>query len=111
MSELWVIEEDIATMSDSHAEKEQHEHSHADTHTHNGPIHGRDDDHSHNHEHGHRHGPLGWLLVAVPFLHGHSHGEAKVDRVLETSDRGISSLKASLAVPFVTALFQFVFSF
>src|SRR5260370_32311998 len=108
MSELWVIEEDIATMSDSHAEKEQHEHSHADTHTHNGPIHGRDDDHSHNHEHGHRHGPLGWLLDAVPFLHGHSHGEAKVERVLEPSDGAIWAIKVSLVELFVTALFQLV---
>jgi cation diffusion facilitator family transporter len=95
-------------MSDSHAEKEQHEHSHADVHMHNGHFHSHDHDHDHNHEHDYHHGPLGWLLDAVPFLHGHSHGETKVDQALETSSRGIWAIKVSLVGLLVTALFQLV---
>ena len=104
-------------MSDSNVAKEWHEHPHAGAHMHNESnkqLHDHDHDHSHDHDHdhphdhSHRHGPLGWLLDAVPFFHGHSHGEAKVDRALETSGRGIWALKVSLVGLFVTALFQLV---
>ncbi|HET8841381.1 MAG TPA: cation diffusion facilitator family transporter [Ktedonobacteraceae bacterium] len=104
-------------MSDSHAEHEPHEHSHASAHAHDDSHHSHHDghehhdhhdhhDHSHPHEHEGHHGTLGWLLDAIPFLHGHSHGEANVDQVLETSNRGIWALKVSLVGLFLTALFQ-----
>lgn len=101
-------------MSDSHAEHEPHEHSHASAHAHDdshhshhhGHEHHDHHDHSHPHEHEGHHGTLGWLLDAIPFLHGHSHGEANVDQVLETSNRGIWALKVSLVGLFLTALFQ-----
>jgi cation diffusion facilitator family transporter len=51
---------------------------------------------------------LGWLRGAVPFLHGHSHGEVNVDRAMETSSRGIWALKVSLVGLGLTALFQIV---
>jgi len=79
---------------------EEHHHDHSDAgHTH---------DHDHNHEHEHAHGRFGWLIEAIPFLHGHSHGEAEVDQALETNDRGIWALKVSLVGLGVTALFQLV---
>jgi cation diffusion facilitator family transporter len=59
-----------------------------------------------DHDHGHAHGQIGWLVEAVPFLHGHRHSEAHVDRALEASDRGVWALKVSLVGLFVTALFQ-----
>src|SRR5262249_23283853 len=96
-------------MSDSNAAKERHEHPQVDGHMHNentGSPHEHNHPHDHPHDHGHRHGPLGWLLDSVPFLHGHSHGEVKVDRALETSGRGIWALKVSLVGLLVTALFQ-----
>lgn len=62
--------------------------------------HGHDDgnhhEHEHDHEHGHAHGRMGRLLAAMPFLHGHHHGEAPVDRAMETNARGIWALKVSL---------------
>src|SRR5258708_3929712 len=70
------------------------------------------DAHSHTHDHDHdserAHGRFGWLIEAIPFLHGHSHGEAKVDQAMETSDRGIWALKVSLVGLGATALFQLV---
>lgn len=62
----------------------------------------------HDHEHEHTHGRMSRLLAAVPFLHGHSHGEPHVDRAMETSDRGVWALKVSLAGLGATALFQVV---
>lgn len=47
-------------------------------------------------------------MELVPFLHGHSHGEANVDSALESSARGIWALKVSLLLMGVTALFQLV---
>jgi len=85
-----------------------------------GQDHGHDHDHEHGHEHGgahaserehgHRHGggALGRLREAIPFFHGHSHGEVNVDAALEGSDRGIWALKVSLIGLGVTALFQIV---
>jgi len=65
-------------------------------------------DHDHDYDHDHAHGRFGWLIEAIPFLHGHSHGEVKVDKAMETSDRGIWALKVSLVGLGVTALFQLV---
>jgi cation diffusion facilitator family transporter len=108
-------------MSDSNVAKEQHEHPHAGAYVHNESnrqLHDHDHDHSHDHshdhnrdhthDHRHRSHPLGWLLDAVPFFHGHSHGEAHVDRVLLANARGIWALKISLVGLLVTALFQLV---
>jgi cation diffusion facilitator family transporter len=44
----------------------------------------------------------------VPFLHGHSHGEANIDAALESSNRGIWALKVSLLGLGLTAAFQVV---
>lgn len=84
-----------------HEEDQHHDHPHDHDHSH-------DHDHPHSHEHEHHDGPLGWLIEAIPFLHGHSHGEANVDKALESSERGIWAVKVSLAGLFVTALFQLV---
>ena len=67
----------------------------------------------HDHEHGpsHKSGWFGKLREAVPFLHGHSHGEANVDAALETSERGIWALKISLLGLGATAAFQVVVVF
>jgi cation diffusion facilitator family transporter len=78
---------------------ESHAHANKDDHNHN---------HDHRHDHDHAQGPLGWLREAIPFLHGHSHGDANVDSAMETSDRGLWALKVSLAGLGVTALFQLV---
>jgi cation diffusion facilitator family transporter len=107
------------TMSDSNAAEEQHEHPRADAYMQNDNNrqvhdhdrdhpHDHDHDHDHNHDHGQSHAPLGWLIDAVPFLHGHSHGEANIDRAMETSTRGIWALKVSLVGLLITALFQLV---
>jgi cation diffusion facilitator family transporter len=64
--------------------------------------------HEHDHEHGHAHGRMGRLLAAIPFLHGHRHGEAPVDRAMETNARGVWALKVSLMGLGATALFQLV---
>lgn len=66
--------------------------------------------HEHNDDQSHPHGEslLGRLQEALPFLHGHSHGEANVDTAMETSARGIWALKVSLAGLGVTAAFQLV---
>ncbi len=47
-------------------------------------------------------------MEAIPFLHGHSHGEVNVDAALESSARGIRALKVSLLLLGATALFQLV---
>lgn len=59
-----------------------------------------------DHDHEHTHRPLGWLVEAVPFLHGHPHSETPLERALETNARGVWALKVSLIGLFVTALFQ-----
>ncbi|HEX2912586.1 MAG TPA: cation diffusion facilitator family transporter [Chloroflexia bacterium] len=96
-------------------------HSHEDTdndHGHSHDHHDHDDhdhddhDHAHDHEHGHDHehkqGGLGWMLEAIPFFHGHSHGDANMDAAMESDKRGIWAVKVSLAILGVTALFQVV---
>jgi len=87
-------------------------HVHNDAHAHDQPHdheHPHDHDHPHGHDHNHDHGRFGWLLEAIPFLHGHSHSsEAKVDAALESSERGIWALKVSLLGLGATALFQVV---
>lgn len=65
-------------------------------------------EHDHDHDHEHAHGRMGRLIAAVPFLQEHSHGEAHVDRAMETSDRGVWALKVSLMGLGATALFQLV---
>lgn len=74
----------------------------------NQPEYHNDDAHHHNHDHHQHRGPLGWLVDAIPFLHGHSHGEAHADAALETSARGLWALKMSLLGLGVTALFQVI---
>jgi len=68
-------------------------------------------DHGHDHQHPEEsepsHGRLGWLK-ALPFVHGHGHGEAKVDDALESSERGVWALKVSLLVLGATSAFQIV---
>lgn len=59
-----------------------------------------------HHEHTHEHGRLSWLRELLPWEHGHSHGEARIDATLEGSDRGIHALKVSLIGLGATALFQ-----
>ncbi len=85
----------------SHTHDAQISHDHDHDHEH---VHG----HSHSHEHDDTQGPLGWLREAVPFLHGHSHGESNVDSALESSERGIWALKISLLGLGLTAAFQVV---
>ncbi len=81
-------------------------HDHATSHEHSHEEHEHTEDANHDHEHAH--GRFGWLIEVIPFLHGHSHGEVKVDKAMETSDRGIWALKVSLVALGVTALFQLV---
>jgi cation diffusion facilitator family transporter len=80
----------------------QHPHPHAATEV------GHQGKHHHDHDHGHDQGRLGWLRDAVPFLHGHSHGETNVDAALEGSERGLWVLKVSLVGLGLTAAFQLV---
>jgi cation diffusion facilitator family transporter len=84
--------EDPASMHGGHAHEEDHDH-----------------DHDHGHDHQQAHGSrLGWLKEAIPFFHGHSHGETNVDDALEESERGLWALKVSLAGLGLTAAFQLV---
>ena len=82
--------------SPEHSHDHSHEGNHAD---------------SHDHRHAREQGIVGWLREAVPFLHGHSHGEANVDEAMESSERGIWALKVSLAGLGLTAIFQLVVVF
>ena len=84
-----------------HDEQDVPDHVHDQAQEHN-----HADDHDHEHDHGS--GPLGRLREALPFLHGHSHGESSVDAALEGSERGIWALKVSLLGLGVTALVQLV---
>lgn len=59
--------------------------------------------HSHDHDHDHAPGRLAGLVAALPFLHGHGHGQAQVDRAMETSDRGVWALTVSLVGLGITA--------
>jgi cation diffusion facilitator family transporter len=78
------------------ATQEHHQHPHAS------------EKQKHDHDHGHTHGRMMRLREAVLFLHGHSHGEAPLDRAMETNDRGVWALKVSLMGLGATALFQLV---
>ncbi len=87
---------------------DHHEHPHAQhEHAHDHAAHDTPG-HEHGHDHDHADGWLGRLQEAIPFLHGHSHGEVNVDSALEGSERGIWALKVSLVVLGATALFQVV---
>jgi len=97
-------------MSHSHDHDAAHPHEHDHDHSHD-HDHGHNHDHPHDHEHGdHQHGTgfLATIREAVPFLHGHSHGEINIDSVLESSARGIWALKVSLVILAATALMQVV---
>lgn len=62
----------------------------------------------HDHDHHHHHGGGRWQRLMHP-LRAHSHDPAeRVDRALETSDRGIRALKISLFGLGVTAILQVV---
>ena len=91
-------------MAEHKAHNTSHDHNHDHEH---------DQEHEHGHEHGHeqKQGIMGWLREAIPFLHGHSHGEANVDEAMESSERGIWALKVSLAGLGLTAIFQLVVVF
>ena len=82
-------------MADHHDHDHPHDHSHDAANNH---------DYAHSHEHDN--GFLATLREGIPFLHGHSHGELNLDNALETSERGISALKVSLAILAITALIQ-----
>jgi len=87
------------------------DHNHDDSHNHaHDPEHDHADGHSHgySHNHDHRDGLLGRLQDAIPFLHGHRHGEANVDAALESSDRGIWAVQVSLLGLGLTAGIQAV---
>lgn len=86
--------------SESRHEHEQHDHSTGHGHNH--------DEHDHDSSHDHSSGPIGRLREAIPFLHGHSHGEVNVDKAMESSDRGIWALKVSLLGLGLTAAFQII---
>jgi cation diffusion facilitator family transporter len=91
-----------------------HDDDHAGGHPHDDDDHAGghphdDDDHAGGHPHDHPSGLLGRLREWLPFGHGHSHAaEAKIDRALESSERGIWALKVSLLGLGATALFQLV---
>src|ERR1041385_3974939 len=90
-------------MADHHDHDHPHEHTHDD--------HDHHDHEHHDHEHGHddhEHGTelVAMLREAIPFLHGHSHGQVNIDNALEASERGIWALKVSLAILAITALIQ-----
>lgn len=76
------------------------------------PDHSHNHDHPGDHDHSHEHASdvslVGRLREAIPFLHGHSHGEANVDTAMESSARGIWALKVSLIGLGLTAAFQVV---
>ena len=88
-----------------------HEHPHADEAAHDHP-HPHEHDHPHPHDqaggHDHDHGRFGWLRELLPFGHGHSHADVRVDNAMETSARGLWALKVSLVGLGITALFQLV---
>ncbi|GHO46312.1 cation diffusion facilitator family transporter [Ktedonospora formicarum] len=98
-------------MSDQETSEQQQAHNHADIqpHQHVDTHHAEQGHHHHtSHEHAHRHGILGRMMDAIPFLHGHSHGEVNVDTALETNARGLWALKISLLGLGLTALFQVI---
>jgi Co/Zn/Cd efflux system component len=70
------------------------------------PEHHHHDHHDSHGDHEHNTSFLATLREAVPFLHGHSHGDLSLDNALESSERGIWALKVSLGVLVITALIQ-----
>ena len=96
--------------NDAHPHPHEHDHDHDHEHTgkHNHDHEESDHDHGHDHEHGHGHGRFGWLVEAIPFLHGHKHGDVNIDSAMETNTRGLWALKISLLGLGATALFQLI---
>lgn len=91
---------------DAHHAHDDHDHDHHDHDHEHGHTHSHDD-HTHaDHEHGS--GLWATIREAIPFLHGHSHGEANIDTALEASKRGIWALKVSFTALLVTAMLQVV---
>lgn len=70
-----------------------------------GEGHQHDHDHDDDHAHSAHEEPRGWWGRITSLAHGHSH-DAPVDDALETSERGIRTLKLSFAALIATALFQ-----
>lgn len=92
-----------------HDASPDHQHDHDHPHPHGAEA-SHDDPHTNGaaHDHDHDHGRFGRLRELLPFGHGHSHADVRVDSAMETSARGLWALKASLGVLGVTALFQLV---
>lgn len=85
---------------------DDHAHAHGDHADHSGHDHGRAHDHAHatgEHDHDHGGGILGWFQDH--FAHSHSIAD-QMDDALESSERGIWTLKWSLVGLAVTALLQ-----
>lgn len=78
-----------------------------EAHTHAGPDHSHGHDHS-KHDHDHGAGILGWFKGK--FAHSHSIAE-KTDAAMESNERGIRTLKISLVILAITALFQVIVVF
>src|SRR5262245_52014675 len=86
----------------------QAEHDHG--HQHQEQTHARDEAAHNEHDHdeqGHQHerGGLGGLIERLGLLHGHSHA-TPTDAELESSAAGIRTVKMSLLVLAITAMFQ-----
>ena len=62
-----------------------------------------------DHDHEPAHDRMGRLRASVPFLHGHRHGEASVDRAMETSD--LSAAFSSLSFWASSSVISAVYSF
>jgi cation diffusion facilitator family transporter len=97
---------------EAHEQQDHDEHTSYDTHNHGDAHnhHHEHNEHTHDHTHDHEYAAGWWSKVqsAIPFLHGHTHGEMAVDSALETNARGIWALKISLLALGVTALFQVI---
>ena len=74
-----------------------------------GPVDGHEPGGDHSHEHDAHEHPSGVLGALASIFRPHSHDAAdKVDRAMETSERGIWALKISLLGLGATAVFQLV---
>ena len=97
-------------MTDQDAAREPHSHAHDEhQHAHGDRQHAHEDRHAHG-DHEHAHLPGRWTRIrhqAAHLIKPHSHQAAdKVDRAMETSARGIRTLRISVAVLGLTALLQ-----
>src|SRR5688500_3075170 len=99
----------------THSQDETHGHDHGnstphgDGHEHRDPEPGDGHDHgdrSHVHEHEQRGGVLGFI-EKLGLMQGHSHATSTDDE-LESSEKGIRTVKLSLVILASTAAFQIV---